>query len=166
MIFFSPPIKRLAAALIIIAGGFWLRRYGLGHHIPAFYVKYGYSALWAAMIYFLVALLLRSRPQKQILTIAALVCALVEVSKLSHTPALDIFRMTEAGVWLLGASFLAVEFSRLCGRTGFGDWPRRSFVTRRGDKITRQETTRFRPVIFWRGWADAVPFSARQRGLQ
>ena len=110
MIYFSPPIKRLAAALIIIAGGFWLRRYGLGHHIPAFYVKYGYAALWAAMIYFMVALLLRSRPQKQILTIAALVCALVEVSKLSHTPALDIFRMTEAGAWLLGRIFSPWNF--------------------------------------------------------
>ena len=110
MAFFSPPIKRLVAALLVIAGGFWLRRYGLGHHIPAFYVKYGGSALWAAMVYFLVALLLRSRPQKQILTIAALVCALIEASKLSHTPALEIFRMTEAGAWLLGRIFSPWNF--------------------------------------------------------
>jgi hypothetical protein len=110
MTFFSPPIKRLAAVLLAIAGGFWLRRYGLGHHIPAFYVKYGGSMLWAAMVYFLVALLLRSRPQRQILAIATLVCALVEVSKLSHTPALDIFRMTEAGAWLLGRIFSPWNF--------------------------------------------------------
>ena len=110
MSFLSPPIKRLAAVLLVIAGGFWLRRYGLGHHIPAFYVKYGSSMLWAAMIYFLVALLLRSRPQKQVLTIAALVCVLIEASKLSHTPALEIFRMTEAGGWLLGRIFSPWNF--------------------------------------------------------
>lgn len=115
MTFSSPPIKRLAAALLVIAGGYWLRRYGLGHHIPAFYIKYGYLVLWAAMIYFLVALLLRSRPQRQILTIAALVCALVEVSKLSHTPALDIFRMTEAGAWLLGRIFSPWNFLAYAG---------------------------------------------------
>jgi hypothetical protein len=113
MTFFSPPIKRLAAAVLIIAGGFWLRRYGLGHHIPSLYVKYGGSMLWAAMVYFLIALLLRSRPQRQILTIAALVCALVEVSKLSHTPALEIFRMTEAGAWLLGRIFSPWNFLSL-----------------------------------------------------
>ena len=110
MHFLSPAIKRLVAVLLVIAGGFWLRRYGLGHHIPAFYVKYGYAALWAAMIYFLVALLLRSRPQKQILVIAALACALLEASKLSHTPALEIFRMTEAGAWLLGRIFSPWNF--------------------------------------------------------
>lgn len=110
MTFFSPPIKRLAAALLVIAGGFWLRHHGFGHHIPGFYVKYGGAMLWAAMVYFLVALLLRRRPQRQIIAIAALVCALIEVSKLSHTTALDIFRMTEAGAWLLGRIFSPWNF--------------------------------------------------------
>jgi hypothetical protein len=113
MHFLSPAIKRIVAVLLVISGGFWLRRYGLGHHIPAFYVKYGYSVLWAAMIYFLVALLLRSRPQKQILVIAALACALLEASKLSHTPALEIFRMTEAGGWLPGRVFSPWNFCAL-----------------------------------------------------
>ena len=101
---------RLIAAIVIIAGGVFLRRYGHCVTFPAFAVKYGGSALWAAMIYFLVALLLRARPQRQILIIAALVCALVEVSKLSHTPALDIFRMTTAGAWLLGRVFSGWNF--------------------------------------------------------
>jgi len=59
MILSSLPVKRLLAALIVIAGGVFLRRYGLAHKIPIFYVKYGYLALWAAMVYFVVALLLR-----------------------------------------------------------------------------------------------------------
>lgn len=110
MIFSSLPIKRIIAAIVVIAGGILLRRYGLAHKIPVFYVHYGYLALWAAMIYFVVALLLRSRPQRQILFIAALVCALVEVSRLSHTPALDVFRLTLVGAWLLGRVFSGWNF--------------------------------------------------------
>ncbi len=110
MNFSSLPIKRLLAALVVIASGVLLRRYGLAHRIPAFYVHYGYLALWAAMVYFVVALLLRSRPQRQILFVTVLVCALVEVSKLSHTPALDIFRLTPVGVWVLGRIFSSWNF--------------------------------------------------------
>ncbi len=62
------------------------------------------------MVYFIVALLLRERPPRQILFIAALVCALVEVSKLIHTPALDVFRLTAAGKWLLGRYFSGWDF--------------------------------------------------------
>ncbi|MGO9944755.1 MAG: DUF2809 domain-containing protein [Rhodoblastus sp.] len=110
MNFSSLPIKRLLAALVVIASGVLLRRYGLAHRIPAFYVHYGYLALWAAMVYFVVALLLRSRPQRQILFVTVLVCALVEVSKLSHTPALDVVRLTTVGAWLLGRSFSGWNF--------------------------------------------------------
>jgi phosphatidylserine synthase len=131
MSFLSPPIKRLVAILLVIAGGFWLRRYGLGHHIPALYVKYGYSALWAAMIYFLIALLLRSRPQKQILVIAALVCVLLEASKLSHTPALEIFRMTEAGGWLPGRVFSPLNFLVLAAGLAVA-WTIDSLLSRAG----------------------------------
>lgn len=106
----SLPIERIIAAVAVIACGVFLRLHGRAHHIPAFYVKYGGMALWAAMIFFIVALMLRSRPEKQILVIAALVCALVEVSKLDHTPALDIFRLTPVGAWLLGRVFSGWNF--------------------------------------------------------
>jgi hypothetical protein len=105
MILSSLPAKRLLVALVVIAGGVYLRLHGVAHKIPAFYFHYGYLALWAATIYFVVALLLRSRPPSLILFIAALVCVLVEVSKLSHTPALDVFRLTPVGAWLLGKVF-------------------------------------------------------------
>jgi hypothetical protein len=131
MSFLSPSIKRIVAVLLVIAGGFWLRRYGFGHHIPAFYVKFGYSALWAAMIYFLVALLLRSRSQKQILVIAALACALLEASKLSHTPALEIFRITEAGGWLPGRVFSPWNFCALAAGLALA-WAIDSLLSRVG----------------------------------
>lgn len=110
MNFSSLPVKRVIALACVIAAGIFIRGYGPAYKIPAFYVKYGGSVLWAAMIYFLVALLLRERPQRQVLFIAALVCALVEALKLAHTPALDVFRMTRAGVWLLGKVFSGWNF--------------------------------------------------------
>ena len=110
MTFFSPPIKRLAAVLLVIAALFWLRRYGLGQHIPAFYVKYGGSALWASMVYFLIALLMPSRAPKQILFIAGLICALVEILRLYHTPALDVVRLTLVGQILFGRIFSFADF--------------------------------------------------------
>jgi ABC-type Na+ efflux pump permease subunit len=110
MNFSSLPVKRVIALACIIAGGVLIRGYGHGFKIPAFYVKYGGSVLWAAMIYFLVALLLRTRPQRQVLVVAVLVCALVEALKLAHTPALDVFRMTRAGIWLLGRVFSGWNF--------------------------------------------------------
>ena len=110
MNFWSLPLKRVFALACVIAGGVLIRGYGPAYKIPGFYVKYGGSVLWAAMIYFLVALLLRTRPQRQVLVVAALVCALVEALKLAHTPALDIFRMTRAGIWLLGRVFSGWNF--------------------------------------------------------
>jgi hypothetical protein len=101
----SPSITRFAAALGLAAGLYFLRSHGHAYGISKLYVTFGGSALRAGIVYFLVALLLRARPQRQVLIIAALVCALVEASKLSHTPALDIFRLTQAGAWLMGGAF-------------------------------------------------------------
>jgi hypothetical protein len=87
-----------------------LRGYGPHFGVPAFPVKYGGSALWAAMFYFFIALLLRARPREQVLYIAALLCALIEFVKLVHTPALDVFRLTSAGAWTLGRVFSPWNF--------------------------------------------------------
>ncbi|MBB4199695.1 hypothetical protein CCR94_07460 [Rhodoblastus sphagnicola] len=106
----SIPLKRTLALALIIAGGVVLRAYGHKYGVPAFWVKYGGSALWAAMYFFFFALLLRSRPRAQVLYIAALICALIEFVKLVHTPALDVFRMTATGAWTLGRVFSAWNF--------------------------------------------------------
>ena len=105
MVKLSPPQKRLVVLALVIAAVIFLRARGFSFGVSAFYVKYGGSALWAAMIYLLMALLLRARTSRQILIAAALVCAAVEGLKLVHTPALDVFRLTQAGAWLLGRLF-------------------------------------------------------------
>lgn len=106
----SLPLRRLAALAVLAAGGYLLRCFGAAEKIPPLAIAYGYWALWAGALYFLVALLMPARPGRQILTIAALVCALVEVSKVSRLTALDIFRLTPVGDWLLGRAFSIWHF--------------------------------------------------------
>jgi len=106
----SFPLRRVLALALIIAAGVALRAYGHRYGVPAFWVKYGGSALWAAMYFFFFALLLRSRPREQVLYVAVLVCALIEFLKLVHTPALDVFRLTTVGMWTLGKVFSAWNF--------------------------------------------------------
>jgi hypothetical protein len=106
----SIPLKRTLALVLIVTGGIVLRAYGQQFGVAPFAVKYGGSALWAAMFFFFIALLLRARPREQVLYIAALLCALFEFVKLAHTPALDVFRMTSTGAWMLGRVFSPWNF--------------------------------------------------------
>ncbi|KPH04742.1 DUF2809 domain-containing protein [Rhizobium acidisoli] len=97
--------RRLAALLLVILLGLALRRFGYAIELPFIVVKYGGSALWGAMVYLLVALLVaRSRPAA--LAVIALTIAIsVELFRLYHTPWLDAFRLTTAGALLLGRVF-------------------------------------------------------------
>ncbi|MBB5663614.1 signal transduction histidine kinase [Rhizobium leguminosarum] len=97
--------RRLAALLLVILLGLALRRFGYAIELPFIVVKYGGSALWGAMVYLLVALLVaRSRPA--IIAVMALFLAIaVELFRLYHTPWLDAFRLTATGALLLGRVF-------------------------------------------------------------
>jgi hypothetical protein len=96
------------AVATVIAGLIW-RLVPLG--LPPFLFKYGGSALWAVMVYWLVAAALpRSRP----ITIASTACLLaaaVELSRLIHTPVSDAFRITLAGRLLLGRYFAWLDIA-------------------------------------------------------
>lgn len=110
MNFFAPPARRFVVLLLLIAAGIVLRRYGPAHGLSPFAIRMGAGAFWAATIYFVIALLLRARPRQQILAVAAIICVAIEFSKLSHTPALDIFRLTPVGAWALGRLFSWMNF--------------------------------------------------------
>ena len=100
----SRPVA-LSLGLIVatMTGGLVIRFIPLG--LPAVIVKYGGSMLWALMIYWIISALL---PSMRLLTVAVITAALtiaVEFFKLHHSPALDGFRMTAAGIVLLGRVF-------------------------------------------------------------
>ncbi|WP_061028663.1 DUF2809 domain-containing protein [Bradyrhizobium sp. CCH5-F6] len=96
---------RAALALAVIACGLSLRWYGFPLGLPAFVVKYGGSLLWATMVFLLVGGALPRLPRTQIAIIAMTIAALVEFSRLVHTPWLDAFRLSTAGALLLGRIF-------------------------------------------------------------
>jgi hypothetical protein len=91
----------------IIVCGLALRGLGFRLGIPASIVKYGGSALWGAMVFFLVALAASRLSRPGIALISAVIAVAVELFRLVHTPALDAFRLTLAGALLLGRIFSA-----------------------------------------------------------
>jgi|SRR6185312_3459159 len=92
-----------AIALVLIPIGIAWRMAPL--HLPPFLYKYGGSMLWAAMVYWLVAALLPRLSTARVAGLAAAIAALVECSRLIHTPGLDAFRVTLAGKLILGRFF-------------------------------------------------------------
>ncbi len=74
-------------------------------HLPYFVIKYGGSACWAAMIYWLLAL---ASPRSSIRNRAiatTLIATAIEFLKLLRNPALDAFRFTFPGKVILGRFF-------------------------------------------------------------
>ena len=98
-------IARACLCLSVIVLGLTLRKFGFGLGLPAFVVKYGGSILWAAMVFFLVAIAASNLPRQHVAMIAAVIAIGVELFRLVHTPWLDDFRLTTAGALLLGRIF-------------------------------------------------------------
>jgi len=96
----------LIATLAVIAAGLLLRRFGYPVGLPFIIVNYGAAALWGAMVFLILSLLLvaRARPLN-IAVLAVVISAAVELFRLYHTPWLDAFRLTLAGALLIGRIF-------------------------------------------------------------
>jgi hypothetical protein len=73
--------------------------------LPAAIVKYGGSALWALLIYWIASTLLPRWPLLNVTLIAGVTATAVEFFKLYRSPAIDAFRHTLPGVLLLGRYF-------------------------------------------------------------
>ena len=102
-----PVVARILLCVSVIICGLALRRCGLGLGLPAFFVKYGGSMLWGAMVFFLVAIAAPRLTRRNVASIAAVVAVCVELFRLVHSPWLDGFRLTLAGALLLGRIFSA-----------------------------------------------------------
>jgi uncharacterized protein DUF2809 len=93
----------LGLAIATMLAGLVLRLVPLG--LPYWLVKWGGSVLWAAMVYWLLAALMPYMRVTTVALTAAVVAGLVESLRLYHSPGLDAFRLTLAGVLLLGRVF-------------------------------------------------------------
>ncbi len=93
-----------ALLLLTIAAGLASRRYPEWQ--PAFIARYAGDTLWAAMVFWLLALV-APRARTLVLGGAALCIAVtVELSQLYHAPWLDALRATRLGALALGEGFL------------------------------------------------------------
>lgn len=95
-------IYGLVVVSIILAGLAW-RLAPLG--LSQFWWKYGGSLLWAAMIYFGLRLLRPQASTTTALSLALVVAACVEFSRLIEWPWLNAFRQTQAGILTIGKIF-------------------------------------------------------------
>jgi hypothetical protein len=98
-------IVRAGVCLLIIVSGLALRGVGFSLGLSAFVVKYGGSLLWAAMVYFLVAMAASRSSRLNVALISAVIAVGVELFRLIHAPWLDAFRLTLPGALLLGRIF-------------------------------------------------------------
>ncbi|WP_263358246.1 ribosomal maturation YjgA family protein [Acidicapsa ligni] len=98
----------LILAVLTILVGLFLRLVPLG--FPFLIVRYGGSVLWATMLYLLFATIQPKRTPLTLAILASILAALVELSRLYHSPGLDAFRLTLAGALLLGRVFTPWHF--------------------------------------------------------
>ncbi len=98
-------VVRASLCLLIVVSGLALRGFGFSLGLSAFVVKYGGSLLWAAMVFFLVAMAASHSSRLNIALISAAIAVGVELFRLVHAPWLDAFRLTLPGALLLGRIF-------------------------------------------------------------
>jgi hypothetical protein len=98
-------IVRAGLCLLIVVSGLALRGFGFSLGLSAVVVKYGGSLLWAAMVFFLVAIVASHSSRLSVALISASIAVAVELFRLVHAPWLDAFRLTLPGALLLGRIF-------------------------------------------------------------
>jgi hypothetical protein len=98
-------IVRAGLCLLIVGSGLALRGFGFSWGLSAFVVKYGGSMLWAAMVFFLVAMATSHALRLNVALLSASIAVGVEMFRLVHAPWLDAFRLTLPGALLLGRIF-------------------------------------------------------------
>lgn len=93
----------LGVALATVAAGLSVRFAPLG--LPWVVTKYGGSALWAVMIYWLLRMVWMRHSPAALACVAGTIATLVEFSRLYHCAWLDAFRASLTGAVLLGRYF-------------------------------------------------------------
>ncbi len=91
-------------AVLTIAAGLASRRYS--DVLPVFLAQYAGDALWAAVVFWLLAMFWRRAGAARLALAALAVAVAVEASQLFHPVWLDSLRATTIGAWLLGHGFL------------------------------------------------------------
>lgn len=111
------PVSVYAAVLAAtIAAGLSSRRFPA--HLPEFVVQYAGDTLWAAMVYWLLALTWRRAGIIPLAAGSMTIATAVEVSQRYRAPWIDSLRSTTIGRLVLGSDFVWSDLA--CYATGVG----------------------------------------------
>ena len=99
-----------------VGAGLASRRYPAA--FPEFIARYGGDTLWAAMVFWLLALLCRRTATMRLAAAALTISLAVELSQLYHAPWIDAIRDTGFGRLVLGNGFLWSDL--VCYSIGVG----------------------------------------------
>jgi hypothetical protein len=101
-------LRYLIFAAITIAAGLTVHLHGLW--LPAAARDMAGDALWAAMMFWAISIVIGPRHIALRVAIAVAICAVVETSQLYRAPALDAVRRTLLGHLILGNDFDPRDF--------------------------------------------------------
>lgn len=108
----------LAIATLIF--GYSARKYGA--FLPEFVAAYAPDALWALLVFFLIAVAKPRWPAPKIGGIALIFAYGIELSQLYQAPWLNAIRATKIGALILGHGFLWSDLICYAVGIGFGVW--------------------------------------------
>jgi len=106
----------LALTCLTIGLGLASRRYPA--FLPAFVARYAGDALWAAVVFWILALVWRRAGTGALAGGALVIAIAVECSQLYHAPWIDSIRQTRVGALVLGSGFLWSDL--VCYAAGIG----------------------------------------------
>lgn len=95
--------RYVALGVTTLIAGLLVRFAPLG--LPWFVMKYGGSTMWALMVYWVLAFIWPRGGVGPAALVAGVIATLVELQRLYHSPGLDAFRHSLAGILLLGNFF-------------------------------------------------------------
>jgi hypothetical protein len=92
--------------VMILITAFGLPARLVSSQLPTWYVLYFGDYLWAMLVFFIVALLLRNLSTLKVAIIALLFAYIIEISQLFHPAWLDYLRSIKIFALVLGSGFL------------------------------------------------------------
>jgi hypothetical protein len=94
----------LSIILATVIMGLGSRHFAM--YLPRWVNLYLGDFLWAFMMFFIFAILLRGKSTLQIIAISLAYCYLIEISQIYHSPWIDYIRQSTVGHLILGRGFL------------------------------------------------------------
>lgn len=98
--------RKVYFILILVVMGLGILSRKLSYLLPNFVNTYLGDAIWAAMIYVMMAFVFANKLPKQVAIFSLLFCFAIELSQLYQAPWINAIRSNTLGALVLGSGFL------------------------------------------------------------